>query len=120
MVSGWRVSFAATPSGSSKSIIATGESDFGTTWKSDTIDAETAARSVLAGIATAVPKSADGAAEMVRQIKVARDTAVKAQQFCGHHAHEALIVNAPAELRELHSRLTPKACAAAVLTYSRL
>ena len=45
--------------------------------KSDTIDAETAARSVLAGIATAVPKSADGAAEMVRQIKVARDTGSK-------------------------------------------
>ena len=57
--------------------------------KSDTIDAETAARSVLAGIATAVPKSADGAAEMVRQIKVARDTAVKASQFCGHHAQDA-------------------------------
>ena len=47
--------------------------------KSDTIDAEMAARSVLAGIATAVPKSADGAAEMVRQIKIARDTAVKAR-----------------------------------------
>ena len=41
--------------------------------KNDTLDAETAARSVLAGVATAVPKSADGAAEMVRQIKVARD-----------------------------------------------
>ena len=34
--------------------------------KSDTIDAETAARSVLAGIATAIPKTADGASEMVR------------------------------------------------------
>jgi len=47
--------------------------------KSDTLDAEAAARSVLAGIATAVPKTADGSAEMVRQIKVARDTAVKAK-----------------------------------------
>ena len=36
--------------------------------KSDTIDAETAARSVLSGIATAIPKTADGAAEMVRQL----------------------------------------------------
>lgn len=44
-----------------------------------TIDTETAARSLLAGIATAVPKTADGAAELVRQIKVARDTAVKAE-----------------------------------------
>ena len=45
--------------------------------KSDTIDAEAAARSVLAGQATAIPKTADGAVEMLRQIKVARDTAVK-------------------------------------------
>ena len=44
--------------------------------KSDTIDAETAARSVLSGIATAIPKTADGAAEMVGQIKIARDTVV--------------------------------------------
>ena len=48
--------------------------------KSDTIDAETAARSVLSGITTAVPTSADGASEMVRQIKIGRDTAVKARQ----------------------------------------
>ena len=46
--------------------------------KSDTIDAEAAARSVLAGQATAIPKTADGAVEMLRQLKVARDTAVKA------------------------------------------
>jgi transposase len=47
--------------------------------KSDTIDAETAARSVLSGIAISVPKTANGASEMVRQIKIARDTAVKAR-----------------------------------------
>ena len=47
--------------------------------KSDTIDAEAAARSVLAGQSTAVPKTADGAVEMMRQLKVARDTAVKAR-----------------------------------------
>ena len=46
--------------------------------KSDTIDAEAAARSVLAGQSTAIPKTADGAVEMMRQLKVARDTAVKA------------------------------------------
>ena len=34
---------------------------------------------MLAGIATAVPKTADGTAEMVRQVKIARDTAVKAK-----------------------------------------
>ena len=34
--------------------------------KNDTLDAESAARSVLAGVATAIPKVADGTAEMVR------------------------------------------------------
>jgi transposase len=71
--------------------------------KSDTLDAETAARSVLAGIATAVPKTADGAAEMVRQIKVARDTAVKAKT-AAIITLKTLIVNAPGELRERSSR----------------
>jgi len=47
--------------------------------KSDTIDAEAAARSVLAGQSTAIPKTADGAVEMMRQLKIARDTAVKAR-----------------------------------------
>lgn len=57
--------------------------------KSDTLDAEAAARAVLGGQAKAVPKSANGTAEMIRQIKIARDTTLK-----------ALIVTAPADLRE--------------------
>jgi transposase len=73
--------------------------------KSDTIDAEMAARSVLSGIATAVPKTADGASEMVRQIKIARDTAVKARS-AAIIALKTLIVNAPGELREQLQRLT--------------
>ena len=32
---------------------------------------------MLAGTATGVPKSADGTSEVIRQIKIARDTAVK-------------------------------------------
>lgn len=67
--------------------------------KSDTLDAEAAARSVLAGTATAVPKSADGLAEMIRQIKVARDTACKGRTSA-IIALKQLIVNTPAELRE--------------------
>lgn len=47
--------------------------------KSDTIDAENAAKAVLAGVATATPKSHDGAVEMIRQVKVAKDIAVKAR-----------------------------------------
>jgi transposase len=75
--------------------------------KSDTIDAETAARSVLSGIATAVPKTADGAAEMVRQIKIARDTAVKARSSA-IITLKTLIVNAPGELREVLEPLTDR------------
>ena len=51
----------------------------GSASKNDTLDAESAARSVLAGVATAIPKVADGAAEIVRQTKVVRDTAIKAR-----------------------------------------
>jgi transposase len=42
--------------------------------KSDTLDAELAARSVLAGESTAIPKTADGNVEMVGQLKIARAT----------------------------------------------
>jgi len=45
--------------------------------KSDAIDAEHAARQVLAGKATTTPKLADGAIEALRLLKIARDSAVK-------------------------------------------
>ncbi len=76
--------------------------------KNDTLDAESAARSVLAGIATATPKTADGAAEMVRQIKIARDTAVKAKS-AAIITLKTLLVNAPSELRETLAPLTDRA-----------
>ena len=47
--------------------------------KSDTIDAEHAARQVLGGRRAPVPKTASGAVEALRLLKVARDTAVKAR-----------------------------------------
>jgi transposase len=47
--------------------------------KSDTLDAENAARSALNGTSTSVPKTNDGVVEMIRQIKVAKDVAVKAR-----------------------------------------
>jgi transposase len=75
--------------------------------KNDTLDAENAARSVLAGTATAIPKTADGTAEMVRQLKVARDTAVKARS-AAMIALKTLVVNAPAELRETLEPLTDR------------
>ncbi len=67
--------------------------------QSDTIDAEVAARSVLAGQSTAIPKTADGAVEMIRQLKVARDTAVKARTVAMITLKQ-IVVRAPAPLRE--------------------
>src|SRR4051812_28579065 len=67
--------------------------------KNDTIDAENAARAVLGGQATAVPKTNDGVVEMLRQIKVAKDVAVKART-AAMISLKAVIVNAPPELRE--------------------
>ena len=76
--------------------------------KSDAIDAEAAARSVLAGTSTAVPKTADGLVEMIRQVKVARDTARKGRTSA-IITLKTLIVNAPAELRESLDGLTNRA-----------
>ncbi|MET0145215.1 MAG: IS110 family transposase [Ilumatobacteraceae bacterium] len=76
--------------------------------KSDTLDAELAARSVLAGQSSAVPKTADGAVEMMRQLKIARDTAVKARTSAIISLKQ-IIVNAPAELRESLAGLADKA-----------
>ena len=67
--------------------------------KSDTVDAETAARSVLAGQSTAIPKTADGAVEMMRHLKVARRTAVKARTSA-MITLKPIVVTAPPELRE--------------------
>lgn len=47
--------------------------------KSDVVDAEAAARAVQAGTATATPKSGDGAVEMIRALRVARRSAMKAR-----------------------------------------
>ncbi len=67
--------------------------------KSDTIDAENAAKAVLAGLATAIPKSADGVVEMIRQIKVAKDIAVKARTSAMISLKQVL-VNAADDLRQ--------------------
>lgn len=67
--------------------------------KSDTLDAENAAWSVLAGNSTSVPKTNDGIVEMIRQIKVAKDVAVKART-AAMITLKAVLVTASPELRE--------------------
>lgn len=76
--------------------------------KTDPLDAEAAARAVLAGVATAIPKSADGTVELIRVLKVARDTAVRARSQA-LITLKTLVVTAPAELREALADLTDKA-----------
>lgn len=66
--------------------------------KSDAIDAEHAARQVLSGDATAIPKLSEGQIESIRLLKVARDTAVKAQSQA-IIALRATLVTASDELR---------------------
>jgi transposase len=67
--------------------------------KSDPVDADAAARTVQAGEATGVPKAQDGVVEMLRALRVARQTAVKARTQA-INAIKALLVTAPDELRE--------------------
>ncbi len=73
--------------------------------KSDPTDAEMAARSVLAGVADATPKSGEGEVEMLRMLKSARDSAIKARTQAANQM-KALVVTAPAELRETLDGLT--------------
>jgi transposase len=67
--------------------------------KSDPLDAEAAARTVQAGEAIALPKAGTGQVEMIRCLRVARATAMKARTQA-INAIKALLVTAPAELRE--------------------
>ena len=60
---------------------------------------EVAARSLLAGQSTAIPKTADGAVEMIRQLKITRDTAMKARTTAMNTLKQ-IIVQAPPVLRE--------------------
>jgi transposase len=55
--------------------------------KSDRLDAEWAARAVLAGDATALPKAGDGPVEALRQIRVARAGAMKARTAAANQLH---------------------------------
>src|SRR5260370_28957280 len=72
--------------------------------KSDSVDAEAAARAVLAGTATAQPKAGNGAMEMVRALRVARQSAIQARTPASNELH-ALVVTAPDALRAELPRL---------------
>jgi transposase len=67
--------------------------------KSDPLDAEAAARAVLSGEATAVPKSRDGIVESIRVLHVTRRSAIKARTQAGQQIR-SLIITAPATLHD--------------------
>jgi transposase len=67
--------------------------------KSDPIDAEAAARAVQAGEVTVTPKTGGGQVEMIRSLRVARATAIRARTQA-INALKALLVTAPVKLRE--------------------
>lgn len=83
--------------------------------KSDPVDAEAAARAVLANLARVTPKSGDRPVEMIRMLKLAKDSAVKARTQAMNQI-KAVLVTASPQLRDQHRNLTParliKACAA--------
>ena len=67
--------------------------------KTDTLDAEAAARAVLSGRATAIAKSGDGPVEMLRMFKLAKDSAVKSRTQAINQL-KAVLVRADPALRE--------------------
>jgi transposase len=71
--------------------------------KSDPIDAEAAARAVQAGTVVGQPKAGDGHVEMIRTLRLARRSAMKARTQAANQLH-ALVVTAPDDLR---ARLRP-------------
>jgi transposase len=84
--------------------------------KSDPIDAEAAARAVLAGTASGQPKDADGKVEMIRNLRLARRSAVKARAAAVNQL-KTLLVTAPEGLK---SELCELSTAKLVATASRL
>lgn len=67
--------------------------------KSDPVDAEAAARAVLSGEATVIAKENQALVGMICALRVARRSAMKMRTQISNQMH-ALLVTAPAELRE--------------------
>ena len=75
--------------------------------KSDSSDAEAAARAVLAGQTSGVPKSTDGTVEMIRALRKARCSAIKARTQAANQL-QGLRVTAPEQLRRRLRGLSTK------------
>ncbi|WP_419946512.1 IS110 family transposase [Candidatus Poriferisodalis sp.] len=80
--------------------------------KTDTVDAESAARAVLSGEATALPKSGDGCAEAIRVLSLTRRSAVKARTVAANQLR-AILLTAPEDLKDRFGTLSAAAAAEA-------
>ena len=84
--------------------------------KSDSRDAEAAARAALAGETAGVPKSGDGRVEMIRVLRAARRSAVKARTQAANQLR-GVRVTAPEALRHRLRGLSTKELVAAVARF---
>ncbi len=84
--------------------------------KSDSSDAERAARAVLAGETSGVPKSGDGCVEMIRALRAARRSAMKARTQAANQL-QGLRVTAPEELLNRLRGLSTKELVAAAARF---
>ena len=84
--------------------------------KSDSSDAERAARAVLAGETSGVPKSGDGCVEMIRALRAARRSAIKARTQAANQL-QGLRVTAPDELLNRLRGLSTKELVAAAARF---
>ncbi len=75
--------------------------------KSDRLDAEQIARSVLADVGTATPKSKSGPVEVIRTLRVARASAVRARTQAFNNLFHTMI-SAPSEVRDQLVDLTKR------------
>ncbi|MPY36935.1 IS110 family transposase [Streptomyces adustus] len=73
--------------------------------KTDTVDAQAAARAVISGRATAQAKSGDGPVQIARMYKLAKDSAIKARTQAINQL-KAVVVSADPALREHLAPLT--------------
>lgn len=87
--------------------------------KSDPTDAESAARSVLSGISTAIPKEQSGACESMRMMSVVRRSAVKARTQAINQLR-AILVSAPQDVRDSLWKTKASDCVDACLQSSSL
>ena len=82
--------------------------------KTDVIDSENAARSVLSGEVKVIPKRHAGSVESLRSLLITRNSASKSRTQTMNKIR-ALLVSGPDELKQSLYQTKPSACAAACL-----